>query len=45
VSVAEWMQTGEPNVVIPPDNKYGADDSVYVARIQWDNPNASWDQH
>ncbi len=42
VTVAEWMQTWGPNVVIPPDNKYGADNSVYVARILWDMPNASW---
>jgi hypothetical protein len=45
VTVAEWMQTWGPNVVIPPDNKYGADNSVYVARIQWDNPNFSWNRH
>lgn len=44
VTVAEWMQTWGPNVVIPPDNKYGADNSVYVARILWDKPNASWNQ-
>ena len=36
VTVAEWMQTWGPNVVIPPDNKYGADNSVYAARILWD---------
>lgn len=35
VTVAEWMQTKGPNVVIRPDNKYGADNSVYVARIIW----------
>ena len=45
VTVAEWMQTWGPDVVIPPDNKYGADNSVYVARIQWDKPNSSWNQH
>ena len=39
VTVAEWMQTWGPDVVIPRDNKYGADNSVYVARILWDNPN------
>jgi hypothetical protein len=39
VTVADWMQTWGPNVVIPPDNKYGADNSVYVARILWDKPN------
>jgi hypothetical protein len=38
VTVAEWMQTKGPNVVIPPDNKYGADNSVYVARILWPSP-------
>jgi hypothetical protein len=36
VTVAEWMQTWGPNVVIPPDNKYGADNSVYAARIIWE---------
>ena len=44
VTVAEWMQTWGPNIVIPPDNKYGADNSVYVARIVWDQPNASWNK-
>jgi hypothetical protein len=37
VTVAEWMQTRGPNVVISPDNKYGADNSVYAARILWDD--------
>lgn len=45
VTVAQWMQTWGPSVVIPPDNKYGADNSVYVARILWDQPNESWNQH
>ena len=44
VTVAEWMQTRGPNIVIRPDNKYGADNSVYVARILWDQPNASWNK-
>ena len=44
VTVAEWMQTWGPNVIIPPDNKYGADNSVYVARILWDKPNLSWNE-
>lgn len=44
VTVAEWMQTWGPNVVIPTDNKYGADNSVYVARIVWDKPNTTWNQ-
>jgi hypothetical protein len=41
VTVAEWMQTWGPDIVIPPDNKYGADNRVFVARIFWDAPNAS----
>jgi hypothetical protein len=45
VTVAEWMQTWGPKIVIPPDNQYGADNSVYAARIQWDQPNRSWNQH
>jgi hypothetical protein len=45
VTVAEWMQTWGPKIVIPPDNKYGADNSVYAARILWDQPNVSWNQH
>ena len=45
VTVAEWMQTWGPNIVIPPDNKYGADNSVYAARILWDKPNGDWNRH
>jgi hypothetical protein len=45
VTVAEWMQTWGPKIVIPPDNKYGADNSVYAARILWDNPNVDWNRH
>ena len=45
VTVAEWMQTWGPKIVIPPDNKYGADNSVYAARILWDNPNGDWNRH
>ena len=44
VTVAEWMQTKGPMIVIPPNNKYGADNSVYVARILWETPNAAWDK-
>jgi len=44
VTVAEWMQTWGPNHVLPPDNKYGADNSVYAARIIWDRPNREWDR-
>jgi hypothetical protein len=39
VTVAEWMQTWGPNIVIPVDNQYGGDNSVYAARIIWDEPN------
>jgi hypothetical protein len=45
VTVAEWMQTWGPNIVIPPDNKWGADNSVYAARIHWDKPNREWNRH
>lgn len=44
VTVAEWMQTWGPHVVIPTDNKYGADNSVYVCRICWEKPNADWNR-
>lgn len=40
VTTAEWMQTTKPNnrdFRIP--MKYGADNRVYAARIQWDTPN------
>ncbi len=40
VTVAEWMQTNPPR---PSDHtvcmKYGSDNAVFVARIQWDRPN------
>jgi len=39
VTVAEWMQTWGPNYVMPVNNKYGADNTVFVARIQWHQPN------
>ena len=39
VTVAEWMQTWGPNYVMPADNKYGSDGSVFVARIHWNKPN------
>ncbi len=39
VTVAEWMQTFSPNVIIPVDNPRGGDNSVYAARIQWEVPN------
>lgn len=44
VTVAEWMQKAGPQVVIPVDNERGADNSVYVARIRWKQPNEGWNQ-
>jgi len=45
VTVAEWMQTNPPN---PYDftkcMKYGSDNAVFAARIQWKTPNRSWNQ-
>ena len=35
VTVAEWMQTWGPNFIMPVDNKYGSNNSVYVAHIFW----------
>jgi hypothetical protein len=35
VTVAEWMQKNGPDIVIKPDNKLGADNSVYAARLLW----------
>jgi len=39
VTVAEWMQTWGPNYIMPVDNKYGSDGSVWVARIHWKHKN------
>jgi len=44
VTVSEWMQTWGPNYVMPKDNKYGADNSIYAARILWDKPNRDWNR-
>ena len=45
VTVSEWMQTFSPPLIIPVSNPYGADNSVYAARIRWAKPNAVWDKH
>lgn len=45
VTVSEWMQSWPPEVIIPPGNKRGADNSVYVARILWNTPNRDWNEH
>jgi len=45
VTVAEWMQTTPPN---PYDftkcMKYGSDNAVFAARIQWKTPNKNWNK-
>ncbi len=40
VTVAEWMQTNRPMLVIPPDNPWGAANRVFAARIRFDLPRA-----
>jgi len=35
VTVAEWMQAPSPHHVIPTDNPFGADNSVFAARLFW----------
>lgn len=35
VTVTEWMQTWGPNIVMKPDNPYGADNTLWIARIVW----------
>ncbi len=35
VTVSEWMQTLSPHYIIPPENAFSADNSVYAARIRW----------
>ncbi|MEZ6128697.1 MAG: sialidase family protein [Planctomycetaceae bacterium] len=35
VVATEWMQTWGPNHVMPVDNKYGADNSIHIAKIKW----------
>lgn len=41
VTTAEWMQG--PKGILPPENQYGSDNSVYAARIFWRTPNRDWD--
>lgn len=46
VTVAEWMQTWGPKASdysIP--MKYGSNNAVFAARIIWEKPNTSWNQH
>lgn len=42
ITVAEWMQTWSPSIVIRPDNIYQADNRVHAARIRWARPNPAW---
>jgi hypothetical protein len=35
VTVAEWMHTHAPHIIIPPENAFGADNSIYTARLRW----------
>lgn len=41
VIAAEWMQTWGPNHIIPVENKYGADNSIHIAKIKWHRPRTS----
>ena len=38
VVAAEWMQTWGPDIVMPVDNKYGADNSIHIAKLKWKPP-------
>jgi hypothetical protein len=45
VTETEWMQIWkQPSIVIPVDNKWGAKNRVYAARILWDKPNTTWNE-
>ena len=45
VTDAEWMQTKGPNYAdYTQCMKYGSDNAVFAARIQWKKPNTSWNQ-
>jgi lysophospholipase L1-like esterase len=44
ITVAEWMQTWPPEIVIQPGNAYGSDNRVYAARLRWSKPNEAWDK-
>ncbi len=39
VIVTEWMQRFGPDYIMPVDNKYGSDNSVYVSKILWKRAN------
>lgn len=45
VTDAEWMQTTGPNYAdFTQCMKYGSDNAVFAARIQWKKPNTSWNK-
>jgi len=45
ITVAEWMQSTGPDYAdFTKCTKYGSDNAVFAARIQWKKPNATWDQ-
>jgi len=45
IVTCEWMQTWkQASIIIPVDNKYGADNSTYAARLIWKKPNTNWNQ-
>jgi hypothetical protein len=46
VTDAEWMQTNGPNYSnFEECMKYGSNNAVFAARIKWEKPNTSWNQH
>jgi hypothetical protein len=45
VTDAEWMQTTGPNYAdFTQCTKYGSDNAVFAARIQWKKPNTGWNK-
>ena len=45
ITVAEWMQSTGPDYAdFTKCTQYGSDNAVFAARIQWRQPNTSWDQ-
>lgn len=45
VTDAEWMQTNPPNYAdFTECMKYGSNNAVFAARIQWSKPNTGWDR-
>ena len=45
VTDAEWMQTTGPNYAdFTQCTKFGSDNAVFAARIQWKKPNTSWNK-